>query len=358
MRARPPPRWTPPKPKTPDGKAGPQEGARVTFLWVRNGAEITAGNDRRITSELVDFDVAADTALFQGKVVAVQDKNVLKGERLLVDRKGGTSRLEPADGERITATFHQPSGAQGQRTKAKPAAEVLGGFAGSFKNDPNAPMEIEADTLDVHDAAKKAIFKGNVRARQGDMLLLTSELTAFFVGSTGLGLGLATAADDAGQKAKGQDNSQIVRLEAKNEVFLTSKDGETAAAKSATFDVKNNTALLVGDVLVTKPGSDPKNPEKLRTNVLEAPRLKIDLTTGIYWMESDPSGKARAPVAPTQDPKGGGLSASPPATSSSDTTKAEGRTCAPGMVCGLIYPPTKDKALDGLKKKAPGLDAR
>jgi hypothetical protein len=155
------------KPKAADGKA---EGTRVTFLWVRNGAEITAGNDRRITCELVDFDVAADTALFQGKVVAVQDKNVLKGERLMVDRKGGTSRLEPEDGGRIYATFHQPAGAQGQRTKAKPAAEVLGGLTSSFKNDPNAPMEVEADTLDVNDAAKKAIFKGNVRARQGDML--------------------------------------------------------------------------------------------------------------------------------------------------------------------------------------------
>jgi hypothetical protein len=185
------------------------------------------------------------------------------------------------------------------------------------------------------------------------MVLRGAELTAFFAGSTGLGL--ATAPDDAGAKSKGADKSQIVRLEAKKDVLLTSKDGQSASANAAVFDVKANTALLIGEVLVTKPSSDPKSPQKL--TVLEAPRLKIDLTTGIYWMESDPSSKARV-MAPKQDEKGGSLSSSPPATSSSDTAKAEGRTCAPGMVCGLIYPPSKDKALERLrKKKAPAPDA-
>ena len=135
-----------------------------------------------------------------------------------MDRKAGTSRLEtPGDGGRIAATFYQAAGAQAQRRKPQPAAEALGGIAGSFKNDPDAPMEIEADTLDVHEATKRAIFKGNVRALQGEMLLRTSELTAFYAGSTGLGL---VAADDAGAKAKAQDKGQIVRLEARSDVLL------------------------------------------------------------------------------------------------------------------------------------------
>jgi lipopolysaccharide transport protein LptA len=326
------------KPKAPDGKAD-KEGARVTFLWVRNGAEITAGNDRRITCELVDFDVAADTALFQGKVIAVQDKNVLKGERLLVDRKGGTSRLEPEDGGRIFATFHQPASAKEQRKKDRPAAEIFGAIAGSFKNDPDAPMEIEADTLDVNDAAKKAIFNGKVRAHQGDMVLRASELTAFFSGKTGFGL----PADDAGVNAKSEAKGQIVRLLAKGKVFLTSKDGQTAAADSAIFDVKANTALLVGSVFITKPTNDPKHPEKVHS--IDAPRLKIDLTTGIYWAESDPS-----------PPKAGPPKEPPPSDASNDPSKVP--TCSPGRTCGTFFPPTKDKALDSLKKKkAPALDA-
>jgi hypothetical protein len=188
------------------------------------------------------------------------------------------------------------------------------------------------------------------------MILRASELTAFYSGRTGLGLAEAA---DAKAKGQDQDKGQIVRLEASNEVFLTSKDGETASAKLAIFDVKANTALLMGDVFVTKPANDPQNPQKKRITVLEAPRLKIDLTTGVYWMEAAPSSAVRAVAEPPRQPVGPAVSSSPPATPSGDTTKAEGRTCAPGKVCGLIYPnQVKDKALDALKKKAPGLNAR
>jgi lipopolysaccharide transport protein LptA len=324
----------------------------------RDGVVIRAANDRRITSEQADFDVAADTALFQGKVVATKEKNVLKGERLYVDRKAGRSRLEtPGDGGRIAATFYQAAGSQKQRPRPQPAAEALQTIGGSFKNDPDAPMEVEADTLDVLDTAKKAVFKGKVRARQGDMLLRTSELTAFYSGSTGLGL--PTTANDAGAKGKGADEGQLVRLEASNDVLLTSKDGQTASAKSATFDVKANTALLVGDVFVTKPGNDPRDPQKQKITVLEAPRLKIDLTTGVYWMEANPSSAMAPPPHAEKGPKGPALSSSSPATAPDGTTRAEGRPCAPGKVCGLIYPnQVRDKALDALKKKAPAVDVR
>src|SRR5262249_4095849 len=47
-----------------------KDGTRVTFVWARSGVEVTAGTDRRIVSELADFDIAADTALFAGNVVA------------------------------------------------------------------------------------------------------------------------------------------------------------------------------------------------------------------------------------------------------------------------------------------------
>src|SRR6185295_6655683 len=110
-------------------------------------------------------------ALFVGKVHITQDKNVLDGARLFVDRKVGKSRLEtPAEGGqaagRITATFYQSEAKAGARPKAKAVTDPeLPGMLGSFKSDPSAPMEIEADTLDVHDANKRAIFNGNVWAQ-------------------------------------------------------------------------------------------------------------------------------------------------------------------------------------------------
>ena len=58
---------------------------------------------------------------------------------------------------------------------------------GSFKMDPNAPMDIEADTLDVYDTEKRAVFHGNVKSKQGDFVVRTVEMIAFYSGRPDLG---------------------------------------------------------------------------------------------------------------------------------------------------------------------------
>ena len=323
--------------------AAPQPGdqsTRVTFLWARNGVEVTAGNDRRLTSDLADFDAKGDTALFVGNVNIKQEKNVLTGGRLFVDRKSGKNRLDwPADGTqeagRVNATFYQSETKTGAQPRVKAAPDpAQQAMFGSFKSDPNAPIEIESDVLDLHDASKKAIFTGNVWAQQGGMVIRTSELTAIYTGQSGFGL--ANAADEAGQKG---GSAQIVRVEAKQKVLITSKDGQNATADWAIFDVKANTALLGGGVIVMR-GKD----------MAEGPRLKIDMTTGMYRFELENDAAAKAPPANAVAPA--------PAISSSAPETGENRTCPPGKQCMLFYPKdAKDKAKD-LLKKAPSLDAR
>jgi len=314
--------------------AGEKGGTRVTFLWARNGVEVTAGSDRRITSDLADFDAAAESALFVGKVHITQEKNVLDGERLFVDRKTGKSRLEtPAEGGkaagRITALFYQSEKA-GAQAKSKSAGESpQAAMFGSFKSDPNAPMEIEADTLDVHDASKRAVFNGEVWAQQGGMVIRAAELTAVYTGQSGLGL-TAAATEDKGTKAGA---AQIVRVEAKRKVLITSKDGQSASADWANFEVKANTALLGGGVVVMR-GKD----------MAEGPRLKIDLTTGMYRFELEEGAAAAAARQPAEAPAA-------PATSSSPPEAPDARTCPPGKQCMLFYPKeAKDKAKALLKK--------
>jgi lipopolysaccharide transport protein LptA len=324
-----------------------QDSARVTFLWARNGVEVTAGDDRRITSELADFDVAANTALFAGNVIATQDKNILKGGRLLVDRKGGRTRLDtPGDGGRIAASFHQSSPESARPAKRQTVVEaVQGGMLGSFKADRNAPMEVEANTLDLHDAGNKAVFNGNVGARQGDLLLRTSELTAFYSGRAGIGL--AETGDNTSAKTKGQEKGEIVRLEARRKVILTSKD-QTATAEWANFDVKDNKALLGGGVTITRPTEDP-----LKKDIVQGELLKVDLTTGVYHVEA---GSQPAPSPPKMPPPA--TSSSPPATSA-PTAAEKMDACPPGRICTLLHPKmVKDKAIELLKKKAPAVDAR
>jgi lipopolysaccharide transport protein LptA len=336
-----------PAPET--GKEAGKDSARVTFLWARNGVEITSGNDRRITSELADFDVAADTALFAGSVVAIQDKNVLKGGRLHIDRKGGKSRLEtPGEGGRIAATFHPNAAGQAPAKRPTVAEAVQESMLGSFKADRTAPMNVEANRLDLHDTGNKAIFSGNVAARQGDLLLRTSELVAFYSGQSGMGL--TAPGDGAAPKLKGQEKGEITRLEAAHSVILTSKD-QSATAKWATFDVKANTALLGGGVTVTKRTEDPG-----KIDTTTGDRLKVNLTTGIFNFESDPG--AAPAVRKPPPPVARGPATGAPAVSAV-TPEEKVKACPPGRICGLLFPnQAKEKALDILKKKAPAVDVQ
>ena len=310
-----------------------QAASRLSRLLARNGTVITSSGDRRIASEQVDFDAKADTALFTGDVVVNQGRNVLNGRRLFVDRKAGKSHLEaPAEAGqpagRITATFYQSEAktAQGKpkAAGADAATAVQEQLFGSFKTDPNAPIDIEADSLDVIDPLRQAIFHTNVRAQQGDVVVRTVELIAFYSGQSGLSVGATSDKTPA----------QLQRIEAKQKVLITSKDGQTATGDWAIFDVKANTVLLGGRVVVTR-GKD----------VAEGPRLKIDLTTGMYRfeVENEPT-SAAAPAVSSAPP------ATEPSKAAADTDPSK-RSCPAGKQCLLFYPnDSKDRAKEAGKK--------
>jgi lipopolysaccharide transport protein LptA len=203
---------------------------------------------------------------------------------------------------------------------------------GSFKMDPNAPMDVEADTLDVYDNEKRAVFHGNVKTKQGDFVVRTKEMVAFY----SAGLGLASTADGAADKTP----AQLTRMEAKQKVLIVSKDGQSATGDWAIFDTKANTVLLGDDVTISR-GKD----------VAQGPRLKIDLTTGMYRFELEQE-PAVAPAAPatSASPQ---LTAPPPVSSN----PAE-RACAPGRQCLLVYPKdAQDRAKGVADKVLPGSSA-
>ena len=323
----------------------PQESSRLSRLVAKNGAVVTIGTDRRVTSDEAEFDAKADTALFTGNVVVNQLKNVLQGKRLFVDRKTGKSRLEtPAEAGqpagRIAATFYQNDGKAGPQSKPKSQAgeatsAVQGSVFGTFKTDPNAPIDIEADTLDVHDQAKQAIFRGKVKSQQGDFIVRTIEMTVFYTGQSGFGL------PRSGDEAADKGGSQLTRVEARQKVLIVSKDGQTATGDWANFDVKANTVLM-GDHVVVSRGKD----------VAEGPRLKIDLTTGMYRFELE-SELAKAPAAPANK-------ATPVLTApeTPQPTSPTGRECPPGKQCLLFYPKdAQEKAKGAIKKILPDAPA-
>jgi lipopolysaccharide export system protein LptA len=337
-------------------ETGKQGGTRVTFLWAREGVDISVGNDRRIVSDLADFDVEAETALFDGNVTAIQEKNLLKGGRLSIDKKAGKTRMETPGGGQILASFVPPAGAVSKASKRQSPVEAAGAsLLGGFKADRTAPMTVDAALLEIFESSNKAVFSGQVTAVQGEMKLHTSQLTAFFSGKAGLGLSdagdTASAVPTAG-KGKGREKSEIVRLEARQSVIVKSPE-QTATSKWADFDVKANTALLGGGVVMDKMVPDPKDFTKKVPQIVQGERLRLDLTTGIYQVESDPASPESVGVSRAV-PRKSAPSSGPP---SAATLEERAKSCGAGRICGLFYPgQLKQKAEDALKKKASKVD--
>lgn len=288
---------------------------------------ITSGRERQAVADRADLDSKADSALLTGNVVVTQGKNVLKGRRLFVDRKAGTSNLvSPADrgGQpgRISARFYRADSEGAPKAKAAAPAQQTDPLGFNFRTDPSAPIDIDAEVLDTDDHAKTATFRGHVKAVQGDFTVTTPELVAYYTGETAIGLSAQPAAAGAA--------AQLQRLHAKKRVVITSKDDQKAAGDRADFDVKANTVTLTGDVVLTKD-----------RQVINGPKLVIDMTTGISRMDT-----AQPRVAAPQQ-------TAPPAGQSKEPAAAGAHgACPPGRMCGLFY---LDEMKNKAKQKAPAL---
>jgi lipopolysaccharide transport protein LptA len=300
---------------------------------------MTSGPERRAMARRAELDQKADTALLTGDVVVLQARNVMKGQRLLVDRRAGTTRLEsPAEGSgapgRISTLFYQSEPRPGGRTPAR-AEPPPSPFGAQFKTDPNAPIEIEAETLDVADARKTAVFKGNVIARQADFVVRTSEMTAHYTGqAAALAPGGAAATAKSPQAGRG---AQLSKAEARQKVIVTSKDGQQAVGDWADFNVGESTVVIGGNVVVSQ-----------GENKAVGSRFVIDLTTGVSRFEQP---GAAAPAGAPGTPAGAGPRG--PAVSAAET--GTNPACPPGIVCksdrpaAIFYP---GKMQEEAKRKA------
>ena len=76
-------------------------------------------------------------------------------------------------------------------------------------------------------------------------------------------------------------NLRLERIEAKGGVVITQND-QTATGDNGVFDMKTNTATLIGNVVVTQ-----------GQNVVRGDRLVIDMTTGVSRVESEKASKGQ-----------------------------------------------------------------
>src|SRR5258707_11868504 len=135
-----------------------------------------------------------------------------------------------------------------------------------FSQNRNEPVKIRAASLEVREKDKAATFTGDVYVLQGDTEMRCKVLVVFYEEETD-----ARAVKKAEPGPEG--DRQIRRIEAKGNVVVVQKD-QNATGDAATFNMRENTVTLVGNVVVTR-GAD----------VLRGQRLTVDLTSGVSKMD-------------------------------------------------------------------------
>lgn len=117
-------------------------------------------------------------------------------------------------------------------------------------HNTNAPVDVEADRIEVQDRADRAIFSGNVRVRQAQLALDAARLTVAYANRTGAG------------------GVNIERLDAAGGVTVRSPS-ETARGQFAIYDLNRRQITMLGGVTLEQ-----------GANVIRGGRLVIDLDTG------------------------------------------------------------------------------
>lgn len=251
---------------------------------------MSEGPDRKALGDRAEIDQAAGTVLLTGPVVVTQGKNELRGRKLFFNRTNGKMNLtNPGGNGMISARFTQNDASRGA-AKNQDAPTGMA-FSGSFKTDPNAPVEVTAARLDVDDTAKQAVFTGDVKAQQAGFNLTSSELVATYTGAAGFG-----STDTAGDKSKDATaGAKLTRIQAKKNVEVTSKEGQKATGDWADYDTKNNTVTLGGKVVMTQ-----------GKNVVRGTKLVIDMTSGESVISTE-AGAAGQPMTSSTQGDGTGL---------------------------------------------------
>lgn len=135
-----------------------------------------------------------------------------------------------------------------------------------FSQNRDEPVKIRAASLELREKDKMATFTGDVYVLQGDTEMRCKQLVVFYEEEAG------TRTVKAADPGPGGDR-QIRRIEAKGNVVVVQKD-QNATGDAATFNMRENTVTLVGNVVVTR-----------GTDVLRGQRLVVDLTSGVSKMD-------------------------------------------------------------------------
>ncbi len=146
------------------------------------------------------------------------------------------------------------------------ALSTLSGVAhaASAGVDRNKPIEITADSLEVLQPDKTATFRGNVVAKQGEILLKAQQMTVHYRVKE--------------ERAEG-DLGAVSKIDAVGSVVLTTPE-DTAEGDTGSYEVDERKIWLTGNVTLTR-----------GKNVLKGNRAEYSFESGKSLLTSAPTGE-------------------------------------------------------------------
>jgi len=125
------------------GGAAEKKDAQITKIEAKGDVVITSKDDQTTTSDWALYDLPAQLVTVGGNVVLTQGKNVLKGDRLVIDLKTGESRFEntgnAAAGGRIRALFMpKQEGAKNAKSGEAKSGDAAAGDATPSSDKPDS----------------------------------------------------------------------------------------------------------------------------------------------------------------------------------------------------------------------------
>lgn len=150
---------------------------------------------------------------------------------------------------------------------AAPAANEQPNAFQGFTRNRKDPVKIEANSFEVRDKEKIAVFRGNVIVVQGDTTMRCRELEVHYEGNA-LGADPRQNVPATKTQQKSESAQKIKRLVAIGGVIVTAKD-QKAVGDKGNFDMASNIVILDGNVVLTQ-----------GQNIMNGDRLTVNLTTG------------------------------------------------------------------------------
>ena len=135
--------------------------------------------------------------------------------------------------------------------------------------DPSKDVDIEADSMEVLDAAKKAIFTGRVNATRGGTTMTSERMEVSYASAP---------------SANTTNKAEVTMLNASGGVTINT-GRQVITGKAALLDVKGNVLTVTGSVTV-KDGA----------TVVRGEKLRIDLNTKVSSMTG---GRVRGSFVPS-----------------------------------------------------------